>query len=71
MKLARRFTALAAIGMIFIGGILESTGSDNAEPLILIGVLILVLVYIPIFLLHISKKWDDEDNQSTSDQNNL
>ena len=71
MKLARRVTALAAIGMIFIGGILESTGSANAEPLILIGVLILVLVYIPIFLLHISKKWDDEDNQSTSDQNNL
>lgn len=69
MKLARRLTALAAIGIIFIGGILETTGSGNAEPLILTGVLVLILVYIPIFLLHISKKWEDEDNP-TIDQHN-
>ena len=65
MKLIRRFTALVSIGSIFLGGILESTGSSIAEPLILGGVLVLVLVYIPVFLLHISKKWDQEDNPET------
>ncbi len=62
MKLVRRVTALASIGSIFLGGILESTGSTSAEPFILGGVLVLLLVYIPVFLLHISKKWDQEDN---------
>ncbi len=66
MKLLRKFTALTSIGSIFLGGILESTGSVAAEPFILGGVLVLVLVYIPVFLLHISKKWAQEDNPNNS-----
>ena len=61
MKIVRRFTALASIVSIFLGGIMETLGLGMAEPFILGGVLVLILVYIPVFLLHVSKKWEHED----------
>lgn len=63
MKMARYVTATAAILLIFSGGILNTYGWSLAKTFILAGFGILIFGYIPVFLWHISKKWDKEDQQ--------
>jgi len=61
MKRLRNLTAITSVITLLLGGILEAIGWTGSKALVLSGVVILLLVYIPLFLYDISKKWADED----------
>lgn len=63
MKVARYLTAALSILLILIGGILKSLDYAFAPVIILGGFSVLLLGYIPVFILHISKKLDDEERK--------
>jgi len=61
MRRLRNFTAFASVLTMLLGGILGTLDWAGSKALILVGVVILLLVYIPIFLYDISKRWGDDD----------